>query len=260
MLQNKRKLLNMMLYGYGGLMLLLIGMSTGARLLNSDVLFQDSVWVIALDIIMALVDAFAFAFACATVIYGIYLIGNRAMITVYAAFLAVTTFHYVAILCIGWAIYPGTLPDLLEDWLLMAVESLFLYILIDCLRLFAVGFVTCRVLSKHETARVDYNRKARILAEPLLDARSIAFPLTKFISFKNPVQIGAVMVACVYWTVFFIQYAYYAAMNLIKLKFWEYIGFQIAELGFYAVMACVCYCITIYMIMKLDEKMPKTEE
>ena len=62
MLQNKRKLLNMMLYGYGGLMLLLIGMSTGARLLNSDVLFQDSVWVIALDIIMALVDAFAFAF------------------------------------------------------------------------------------------------------------------------------------------------------------------------------------------------------
>jgi hypothetical protein len=74
------------------------------------------------------------------------------------------------------------------------------------------------------------------------------------------VQIGAVMVACVYWTVFFIQYAYYAAMNLIKLKFWEYIGFQIAELGFYAVMACVCYCITTYMIMKLDEKMPKTEE
>lgn len=249
-----------MLYGYGGLMLLLIGMSTAARLLNSDILFQDSIWVIALDIIIALVDAFAFAVACATVIYGIYLVGHRDMMTVYAAFLAVTTFHYVAILGIGWIVYPGTLPELFEDWLLMVIESLLLYILIDCLRLFIVGFITHKVLIKYETARVEYNRKARILETPPQEARSIAFPLSKFISFKNPVQIGTATVAGVYWAVFFIQYAYYAAMNLIKLKFWEYIGFQIAELGFYAVMACVCYCIATYILMKLDEKMPKSEE
>jgi hypothetical protein len=58
---------------------------------------------------------------------------------------------------------------------------------------------------------------------------------------------------------FAVQYVYYAAMNLIKLKFWEYIGFQIMELVFYAIMAWVCYCIATFILIKLDEKMPKSE-
>ncbi len=259
MLQHKRKLLNLMLYGYGGLMILLIGLSTGARLLNSDVLFQDSVWVITLDIIIALIDAFAFAIACATVIYGIYLIGARELKTVYAAFFSVTAFHYVAILCIGWLIYPGTLPGTFGEWLIMMLESLVLYILIDCLRLFAVGFITAKVLAKRENDRIDYNRKAKILGDDQLDSRSIAFPFERVISFKNPLQIGVVTMTAVYWTLFLVQYVYYAVMNLVKLKFWEYIGFQMIELGFYAVMAGVCYCIATYILIKLDEKLPKTE-
>jgi hypothetical protein len=81
MLQYKNNLLKLMLIGYGGLMLLLIGMSTGARVLNSDTLFQDGILVIALDAIIAIVDAFAFAIASAVVIYGIYLLGIKPMKT-----------------------------------------------------------------------------------------------------------------------------------------------------------------------------------
>lgn len=154
----KQKLLKWMLFGYGGLMLLLIGLSTAARFLNSDVLFQDGLWAIALDIVTAIVDVFAFAFASAVVIYGIYAVGARNMTTVFSAFFSVTVFHYVAILGIGWAIYPGTLPETVEDWLRMALESLVLYILLDCLRLFIVGFVTAKLLAKREAARNDYNR------------------------------------------------------------------------------------------------------
>ena len=255
----KQKLLKWMLFGYGGLMLLLIGLSTAARFLNSDVLFQDGLWAIALDIVTAIVDVFAFAFASAVVIYGIYAVGARNMTTVFSAFFSVTVFHYVAILGIGWAIYPGTLPETVEDWLRMALESLVLYILLDCLRLFIVGFVTAKLLAKREAARNDYNRKAKIMGDELQDQRSIAFPFSKFVSIKNPVQVGVLVTAATYWAVFAVQYVYYGAMNLIKLKFWEYIGFQIMELVFYAIMAWVCYCIATFILIKLDEKMPKSE-
>lgn len=259
MVEYKRKLLNFMLYGYGGLMLLLVAMSTGASFLNSDVLFQDGFWIIALDAVIALVDVFAFAIASAVVIYGIYLDGARGMKTVFAAFLAITVFHYVAVLCIGWLIYPGTLPSNVREWLLMLLESLILFTLIDCLRLFIVGVVTSKMLAKREAARCEYNRKARILGEEQKSKRSIAFPFERFIGFKNPIQIGVSTMTVVYWAVFLIQYAYYAVMNLRINKFWEYIGFQIMELGFYVFMACICYCIATYILIKLDEKMPKTE-
>lgn len=248
-----------MLYGYGGAMLLLVAMSTGASLLNSNVLYQDGFWVIALDVIIALVDVFAFAIATAVVIYGIYLHGSRSMKTVYAAFLATTVFHYVAVLCIGWLIFPGDLPSTVGEWLLMLIESLFLYILIDCLRLFIVGFAFSKRLAKCEALRCEYNRKARILGEEQQSKRSIAFPISNFISIKNPIQIGTLVTTAVYWLVFLVQYAYYAVMNLRINKFWEYIGFQLIELGFYLIMACVCYCIVTFMMVRLDEKMPKTE-
>ena len=259
MMDYKRKLLNFMLYGYGGLMLLLIAMSTGASLLNSDVLFQDTFLTISLDIVIALADVFAFAIASAIVIYGIYMDGVRSMKTVYAAFLAITVFHYVAVLCIGWLAYPGDLPSTVGEWILMLIGSLFLYILIDCLRLFVVGIVFLKKLDKCEAARREYNRKARIIGEEQQSAREIAFPIAKIVSFKNPIQIGIVTTAIVYWAVFLIQYAYYAVMNLRINKFWEYIGFQLIELGFYLLMAGICYCIATYIIVKLDEKMPKTE-
>lgn len=259
MIEYKKKLLNLMLYGYGGLMILLIGMSTGARLLNSDILYQDGFWVIVLDIVIALADAFAFALSAAVVIYGIYLAGYRAMKTVYAAFIAVTTFHYVAVLCIGWLIYPGTMPETVEEWLLMIFESLFLYILIDCLRLLVVGIVASKAIAKQEAIRCDSNRKAKILGDEQQDQRSLAFPFVKFISFKNPIQISVAAMAAVYWIVFLVQYVYYAFMNLIKLNFLDYVGFQILELGFYALMACICYCVAVFILIRLDEKMPKAQ-
>lgn len=257
--QYKNKLLQLMLFGYGGCMLLLVGLSTGVRLLNSNIVFQDGLWVISLDILIALVDVFAFAIAAAVVIYGIYLFGPRSLTTIYAAFLSMTVFHYVAILCIGWMIFPGTLPDNVGALLLTIAESLFLFVLIDCLRLFLVAFATQKTLAKRESERKAYNRRANILGDEARDARSVAFPLAKFVSLKNPLQFGAFIMAIVYWSVFLIQYVYYAIMNIIKLSFFEYLGFQIMELGFYAILAFICYCITDYTLIKLDEKMPKIE-
>ena len=259
MVEYKRKLLNFMLYGYGGLMLLLVAMSIGASLLNSDVLFQDGFWVIALDILIAFADVFAFAIACSVVIYGIFLDGARSMSTVLAAFLAITVFHYVAVLCLGWLIYPGTLPSTVGEWLWMLFAELILYIFIDCLRLFIVGLIFSKKLAKCENTRSEYNRKAKILGDEPQSARSLAFPITKFIGFKNPVQFGVAATATAYWLVFLFQYLYYAIMNMRTNRFWEYIGFQIIELGFYVLMACICYCIATYILVKLDEKMPKAE-
>lgn len=259
MVQYKRKLLNIMLLGYGGLILLLIGMTTGARFLNSDVLYQDGFWVVALDVAIAIADLLAFVVSAVVVIYGIYLIGCREMMTVYSAYLSLTVLLNVAKVCIGWIIFPGTLPKTPEELITVLLESLVFIVLIDCLRLFIIGFITTKQLAKHESARKEYNRKANIIGNDEKGQRSIAFPFSRFISLKNPIQAACVSLSLVYWLTFLIQYVYYALMNLIKLNTIQYVEFQIAELVFYAIFACIAYCIAVYGLIKFDEKMPKLE-
>ena len=94
----KKKLLSLLLIGYGGLMLLLIGMLTGSMLLGSDVLYMDSPVIQILDIAITVVDIFAYAISAAVIIYGIYLYGVKQLSTIYAAYFCITVFHYVAIL------------------------------------------------------------------------------------------------------------------------------------------------------------------
>ena len=139
-----------MLLWYGGLILLLIGMTTGARFLNSDVLYQDGFWVVALDVAIAIADLLAFVVSAVVVIYGIYLIGCREMMTVYSAYLSLTVLLNVAKVCIGWIIFPGTLPKTPEELITVLLESLVFIVLIDCLRLFIIGFITTKQLAKHE--------------------------------------------------------------------------------------------------------------
>lgn len=259
MLVYKKKLLHFMLYGYGGLMILLVALLTGSMLLESDVLYQNGFWDNAVDIVITIFDVFAFAISAAVLVYGIYLLGARELSTVYAAYLCVTVFHYVAVLCIGWLVFPGTLPESVGDLLLYLVEDVLVFTLIDCLRLFIIGIVTAKLLAKREAARKEYNRKARILGEEMQDSRSIVFPFAKFVSLKNPVHIGLIAMALIYWLTFYIQYVYYDIITLIKLDYLYGLSLQIVNLLVNAVLAAICYCIAAFILIKLDEKMPKIE-
>ena len=259
MLAYKKKLLHFMLYGYGGLMVLIVALLTGSMLLESDVLYQNGFLDNAADIAITIFDVFAFAISAAVLIYGIYLLGARELSTVYAAYVCLTVFHYVAVLCIGWLIFPGTLPESVGDLLLYLVEDVFVFTLIDCLRLFVIGIVTAKLLSKREAARNEYNRKAQILGNEMQGSRSIAFPFAKFVSFKNPVHIGLMVMALIYWLTFYIQYVYYDIITLIKLDFLYGMSLQLVNLVANAVLAAICYCIAAFILIKLDEKMPKTE-
>lgn len=259
MVEYKRKLLNLMLYGYGGLMVLLVALLTGSMLLESDVLYQNGFWDNALDIVITVFDVFAFAISVSVLIYGIYLFGARALSTVYAAFLCMTVFHYVAVLCIGWLVFPGTLPESVGDLFMYLIEDVIVFTLIDCLRLFIIGLVTAKLLAKREAARKEYNRKANILGNEMQSARSIAFPFAKFVSFKNPVHVGLAVMALIYWLTFYIQYVYYDIVTLIKLEYLHGMSLQLVNLLVNAVLAAICYCVAAFVLIKLDEKMPKTE-
>ena len=256
----KKKLLNRMLYGYGGLMLLIVLLLTGSMVLESNVLFQTGPWLNILAIATSVVDVFAFAVAAAILIYGIYLLGARDLTTVYAAFLCMTVFHYVAVLCIGWLVFPGTLPESVGDLLAYLWEDVIAFVLLDCLRLFVVGFVTCKLLAKREAARKEYNRKANILGNEMQDARSVAFPFAGFLRFKNPLQAGALTMAAVYWLTFYIQYVYYDIMTLIKLNEFYGASLQILTLLANAALACIGYTVVVFVLIRLDEKMPKHDD
>ena len=256
MIQNK-KLLQWMLFGYGGSMLLLVAMLTGLMILDSNVIYQGTLLVDAWDICISVVDAVAFALSVVTLIYGIYLVGARALTAVYAAYLCITVFHYVSVLCIGWLIFPGTLPNTPWELAMDFFEEVIVFVFLDCLRLFIIGLVTSKALVKREEALKAYNRKANILSEEQQSARSIAFPLTKFISIQNPVQRGAVAACIVYWLTYYMQYVYYDVVTWIKLDYFEGASLQIFTIAVDAVLAAVCYCIITFILMKLDERNPK---
>ena len=260
MIIYKKKLLNWMLYGYGGMMLLLVLLLTGSMIFESDVLLQSGPWLNILAICTSVADVFAFAIAVATLIYGIYLFGARQLSIMCAAFFCMTVFHYVAVLCIGWLIFPGTLPESVGDLFTYLWEDVIAFVLLDCLRLFIVSFITSKLLAKREAERKEYNRRSNILGVEMQDERSVAFPLAGFLRFKNPLQAGALVMAVVYWMTFYIQYVYYDIMTLIKLDQFAGASLQILTLLANAVLACIGYLVVIFMLIKMDEKMPKTND
>ena len=165
----------------------------------------------------------------------------------------------VAVLCIGWLVFPGTLPESVGDLFMYLIEDVIVFTLIDCLRLFIIGLVTAKLLAGREAARKEYNRKANILGNEMQSARSIAFPFAKFVSFKNPVHVGLAVMALIYWLTFYIQYVYYDIVTLIKLEYLHGMSLQLVNLLVNAVLAAICYCVAAFVLIKLDEKMPKTE-
>ena len=249
-----------MLLGYGGLMLLLIGMLTGYMVLSSDVLYMDSVWVHALDIMIVIVDVFAYAISASVLIYGIYFFGAKALITLYSAYLCITVFHYVALLCIGWFVFPGTLPQTIQDLIRYLFEDVLLFVALDCLRMFLTGCITAKLLKNHENKRKEYNRTAVILEKDLKDVREGLFPFGKFISFKNPIQIGIIIASLVYWLTFFFQYVHIINLTLSKFEYVEGLGMVAVYLLLYAFMACMCYCIMAFILIGLDEKLQKGKD
>lgn len=256
----KKKLLALLLIGYGGLMLLLIGMLTGSMLLGSDVLYMDSPVVQILDIAITVVDIFAYAISAVVIIYGIYLYGFKQLTTIYAAYFCITVFHYVAILCIGWLVFPGTLPESAQDLLIRFFEDIVLFILLDCLRIFIIAMITTKLLDKKDALRKEQNAKAAILGAEKQDARAVAFPFARFVSFKNPIQVGVFSTALIYWLTFYFQYIYIDILSLMNFEYVEGFGMQIIYLLLNAVLACICYCIMMFILIKFDEKMPKVQE
>ena len=256
----KKKLLNTLLIGYGGLMLLLIGMLAVSMVLTSNVLYMNSIGVQILDIAITVVDIFAYGISASVLIYGIYLYKAKELSTLYAAYLCITVFHYVAILCISWAIFPGRLPETLQDLLRYMLEDILLFVALDCLRMFLISLITSRLLRKHEVRREHDNLKAAVLEYEPKEYRKSLFPFSSFISFRNPIQVGIFSTAVIYWLTFYFQYVYIDILSLIKFDYVEGFVLQIIYLLLNAVLACICYCIMMYILMKFDEKLAQGQE
>ena len=256
-MQNKKRLLITLLLGYGVLMLVLIGLLIGLMILSNDVLYNNTV-VPVLDILITVIDVFAYAISGTVMIYAIYMYGVKENFTLYTAYLCITVFHYVAILCIGWMLFPGTLPNTIQELLGFLWTDVLLFVLLDCLRVFLIVFITAKLLQKHNTSRKEYNRKANILDKSQRDARFGLFPFAKFLSFKNPIQVGAFVTAAIYWLTYFFQYLYIDILvSAFGIEYIEGLPMQLVYLLLNAVLAAICYCVIIFVLLKFDEKMPK---
>ena len=256
-MQNKKRLLTTLLLGYGVLMLVLIGLLTVMMILSNDILYNNTI-VPALDILITVIDVFAYAISATVLIYAIYMYGVKENITLYAAYLCITVFHYVAMLCIGWLILPGTLPETIQGLLGFLWTDVLLFVLLDCLRIFLIVFITAKLLQKHNANRIEYNRKANILDKEQREARFGLFPFSKFLNFKNPIQVGAFVTAVIYWLTYFFQYLYIDILiSAFGIEYIEGLPMQIVYLLLNAVLAGICYCIIVFVLLKFDEKMPK---
>lgn len=259
-MQYKKKLLVLLLLGYGLLMVVLIGMLTISMILNSNVLYMNGALVQVIDIAITIVDIFAFGISAAVMIYGIYLYGAKALSTLYAAYLCITVFHYVALVCINWALFPNNLPKSIQDLGTCLFEDILLFVALDCLRIFLICLITAGSMKKVEAKKAILNRTNALLGSEILDERTGYFPMSSFISFKNPVQIGIFTTAVIYWLTFYLQHVYITVLSVLKFDYVEGIPMQIIYLLLDAVLACICYCIMMYIMLKLDEKLPKTQD
>jgi hypothetical protein len=259
-MQYKKKLLVLLLLGYGILMLALIGMLTVSMILNNDIIYMNGTLVQVIDIAITFVDILAYGISAAVLIYGVYLFGAKALSTLYAAYLCITVFHYVALVCVNWALFPGNLPKSIQDLATCLFEDILLFVALDCLRMFLICFVTVRSMKKVEAKKAILNRTNTLLGSEILDERHGYFPMASFISFKNPIQLGLLATAVIYWLTFYFQHVYITVLSLLKFDYVEGIPMQVIYLLLDAVLACICYCIMLYIMLKLDEKMPKTKE
>lgn len=252
-----KRLMLWVVLGYGLCMLVLIGMLTAQMVLGSNVIYAQSAWMNVLDVAITLVDILAFSFAALPVIYGIYLLGVKEIINMLGAYLCLTVLHYVAIMCIGWGLFG--LPDSVNDLFRQFWEDLLLFVLLDCLRIFLIVFVTAKAFAKHERKRALYNRAASMVGNELQGSRHDIFPLRGFLSLKNPIQVGALTAAIIYWLTFLLQYVYIDILALINFGRIDEFFMQLIYVLLNAILATVCYCIINYLLMRMDEKMPKTD-
>lgn len=252
-----KRLMLWMVLGYGLCMLALIGMLAAQMVLGSNVIYAQSIWMNVLDIAITLVDILAFAFAAVTVIYGIYLFSFKDITNLLGAYLLLTVLHYVGIVCIGWGLFG--LPESVNDLFKTFWEDILLFVLLDCLRMYLLVLATMKAMSKHERKRALHNRAASMVGNELQGSRQDIFPLRGFISFKNPVQVGAFVAAVIYWLTFILQYVYIDILALIKFGRIDEFFMQFIYVILNAILATVCYCIINYLLMRMDEKMPKKD-
>lgn len=253
-----KKLLLWIVLGYGICMLALIGMLSGQMILGSNVLFADSIWMTVIDIAITLVDILAYTFAVAALIYGTYLFGVKSLSNMLSAYLCLTVLHYVALMGIGWGLFglPETVNDLFEQlW-----SDMLLFVLLDCLRMFIIIFFCAKSIKKHEAKRALHNRAAAMIGNELQGSRHGIFPLRTLLSFKNPIQIGAFTAAIIYWLTYIVQYIYIDILSLISFGRVEEFFMQFIYVILNAILAAICYCIINYMLMKMDENMPKIDQ
>lgn len=256
-----KSLMRWIIFGYGGCMLALIGMLALQMVLGSNVLYAETPWMNVLDIAITLVDILAFTFAAGAVIYGIYWYGLKSIYNLLiplSAYLCLTVVHYVAVLCINWGLFG--LPETVNALLRQFWEDMLLFVFLDCLRLVLITFALVLSLKKHEEKRALHNRAASKIGNPLMGSREGIFPLRTFISFKNPVQAGAFAAAMIYWLTFILQYIYIDILSLINFGRVDEFFMQFIYVILNAILAAICYCALNYMLMKLDEKMPKIDE
>ncbi len=258
-MQNRKQLLYVMLLGYGLPMLLIVGMVSALMLLETDVIYMDSLLYKALDIAVRIVDILPYAVSAAVIIYGIYSFGYSSLSTLYASYLFITVLHYVLLQCIEWFVFPGSLPQSIQELFTVFFENIVLFVIFDCLRIFLVGLATALLMKKQETKRETLNRTAKLLGNQHIEAREGIFPFASFVSFKNPIQLSIFITAAIYWLTFLVQYVYIDILALLSFDYVEGIWMQPVYLALNAVLACICYCVILFVLIGFDEKMPKKE-
>ena len=253
-----KKLLLWVVLGYGICMLALIGLLSGQMVMSSNVLYAETIWMTVIDIAITLVDILAYSFAAAAIIYGVYIFGVKGLANMLAAYLCLTVLHYVAVMCIGWGLLG--LPETVNDLFGQLWSDMLLFVLLDCLRMFIIVLICAKSIGKHERKRALHNRAAAMVGNELQGSRYGIFPLRTLLSFKNPMQLGAFIAALIYWLTFIIQYIYIDILSLISFGRVDEFFMQFVYVLLNAILAAICYCIINYMLMKMDEKMPKIDQ
>lgn len=152
----------------------------------------DKLFPIALYFLSVFIDIFAFLLSFAVIVYGVLNIPLKRMRSILLIIILAPLFKYALKMFISpWI---DGIPDI--DTILMDLYSLLISYILEIIQ-FALVLVASLLIAKKHRMRCLMEQKRSAYSEKSFDSDLNLMPFKKIISFKNPLQLGAMLSALV---------------------------------------------------------------
>lgn len=244
-----KKLLRLLLIFSFGLSALFVMLARLYAVSCTDITIMYTAWPEVLEIVVNLVECVIFGIAYAVLVYAAYRLPEGGLKPYIIAYFGSVLFKYIGNYLVTWL----TDTTMSADYLLENLTYILIYVAMELSQAVLVLLIIWRTMKAYHAFIERQMRIAANLPGAEVDVRTYAFPFTKLISLKNPLQkcaLGSGALVSVYKIVSRVIYdVSYGAPTSVADALWMLV-YYLTDIfvGF-----AVCLLIT-YLLMSFDRR------